>query len=66
LSNKHPDLDLRLYPCDNEHKKKLAKCKERLSITENQSKESFKLMNQSNMGIRSSPQETKENMGGKR
>jgi hypothetical protein len=46
--------------------KKLAKCKERLSITENQSQTSFKFGNQSNMGIGSSPQTTKENLGGKR
>jgi hypothetical protein len=46
--------------------KKLAKCKERLSITENQSQASFKLRNQSIMGIGSSPQATKENLGGKR
>ena len=46
--------------------KKLTKCKERLSITENQSKEISKLRNQSNMGIRSSPQATKANMGSKR
>jgi hypothetical protein len=65
-SSKHSNQDPRLYPCDNEHKQKLAKCKERLSITENQSQASFKLMNQSNIDIISSPQETKENMGDKR
>jgi len=47
-------------------RKKLAKRKERLSITENQSQASFKLENQSNMGIRSSPQATKANLGDKR
>jgi hypothetical protein len=46
--------------------KKLAKCKERLSIIEKQSIASFKLRDQSNMGIRSSPQETKAKMGGKK
>jgi hypothetical protein len=45
--------------------KKLVKCKERLSITENQSQANFKLKNQSIMGIESSPQATKENLGGK-
>jgi hypothetical protein len=44
--------------------KKLAKCKERLSITENQSKASVKLRNQSIIGIKSSPQATKVNLGG--
>ena len=46
--------------------KKIAKCKERISITENQSQASLKLKNQSIMGIESSPQDTKENLGGKR
>jgi len=43
--------------------KKLAKC--RLAITENQSKESSNIRNQSNMGIIISPQATKENLGSK-
>jgi hypothetical protein len=51
LSNKHPDQDLRLYPCDNDNKQKFAKRKERLSITKNQSRVSFKLRDQPNTGI---------------
>jgi hypothetical protein len=56
----------RLYPCDKNQKKKTCKIyKERLSITENQSTTRFKLTNQSNTGIRSPPQETKEKLGEK-
>jgi hypothetical protein len=46
--------------------KKLAKFKERLSIIENQSQASFKVINRSNMGIGSSPHAFKTNLGGKR
>jgi hypothetical protein len=66
LSNKHLDEDPRLYPCDNEYEKKLAKRKERISITENQPQASSKLKNQSIMGIGSSPQDFKTNLGGER
>jgi len=66
FSNKHLDQDLRLCPCDNDHKQKLAKRKERLSITENQSREIFKLRDEPNTGIGISTQETKAKLVGKR
>jgi hypothetical protein len=47
-------------------RKNLKNYKERLSIPENQSKSRFKLINQSNTGIRSSSQETEATMGEKR
>jgi hypothetical protein len=47
-------------------RKKLAKCKEIISITENQSEVIFKLIDQSNIGIRSTSHATKEKLGGKK
>jgi hypothetical protein len=56
----------RLYPCDKNQKQNLQNFKERLSISENQSKAIFKLINQSNTGIKSSSQATEAILGEKR
>jgi hypothetical protein len=56
----------RLYPCDKNQKQDMQNYKEKLSISENQSIASFKLINQSITSIRSSSQATEAKLGGKK
>jgi hypothetical protein len=67
LSNKHSGQELEIISFRQISKEEtLQNHQERLSITKNQSWASFKLMNQSNTGIRSPPQASEANMGEKR
>jgi hypothetical protein len=67
LSSKHSGPRSRDYILVTKIKRKTCKIyKEKLSITENQSNASFKLINHSNTGIRSSSQEIEAKLGEKR
>jgi hypothetical protein len=67
LSNKHSGPRSRDYTLVTKIKRKTCKIyKEKLSISENQSNASFKLINQSITGIRSSSQEIEAKLGGKK